>query len=77
MQDLKEIAEIPLHHLFLDAIKNENYELCAEIRDEFNKRLATHTFCQYSYIVIKRSEQLEYGLLDNADGYYLILTEIK
>lgn len=77
MEDLTKIAEITLHHLFLDALKNENYELCANIRDEYKRRLDTHTFCPYAYIIIQRCDKPKHGLLDPADSSYLLLTDLK
>lgn len=73
---IREMAEIPLHHKFIEAMKSEEYEICAEIRDEFKRRFETHTFCPYAYIVIKRCDAPKYGLLDFADSHYLILTEL-
>jgi len=69
-------AEIPLFNKFERALKAENYELCTEIQKEFKRRFEDHSFCEFAYLVLYRSEGEKYGLLDYADNEYSFIKEL-
>ena len=63
-QDFTKLDVVPLFHVFWNALKAEEYEICAEVKREIEFRKLTKTLCPYSVAILRKSDYPLYGLLD-------------
>ena len=66
-QDLTKLYVVPLFHVFRDALKAEEYEICAEVKKEIEFRTLTKTLCPYSVAILRKSDYPLHGLLDGIE----------
>lgn len=69
---IQDLGEVPLYNIFIKALKNEDYELCQEIKNEFDYRKEHNTLCPFSVLLLQKCEIPLYGLVDGVSPIELI-----
>lgn len=64
IEDITKLELIPLFHAFWDALKAEEYEICALVKQEIEFRRLTKTLCPFAVTILQNSDYSLYGMLD-------------
>lgn len=72
MKDLTKLDVVPLFHVLWDALKTEEYEICAEVKKEIEYRKLHRALCPFSVAVLKQSDYPLFGMLDDVNPRELL-----